>query len=389
MLADAWADAAGAPSPAEQSATLGRTVAVPLSDVQKVIADLDFPALRIAADVSKVVNALNFQSSLAFEFSRNLQMMEVASAVSQIGRQMSLVSESLRGLTSEYVRVASILPRADLNHAFGGMRTVLTALEDVRPTFAYAKVISNLVGNMRPAIGSLALGIDLQLNTSVMAALTSLPALQRPYLLERTSWRRWLPQHPNALTRSSTGETDWLLGETHNAAQASVAALGRRSDGVDIDEVSAALSGVAYQFPDLLAMEVPGTGMDLRTLVRELEPRLADGLQGAIDRLRDGGSDSARQAAASLRAALDLLADHLAPGSKRGRIERYSAILGVEQGNPDGTLLYHQIGILYTSYPSLSEAVHDELDIGGVRAVAYGMFSAIAGVLSKWSRLGR
>ena len=388
MLADSWAAASGAPSPPEERVGMPDAVAAPLSDIQSVIAGLDLAPLRMTADVSGLVSALSLPSSLIADFSRNLQMLAVSSAASQIGQQMALVSQSLHGLTAEYVRVAGILPLAEQTRAFRGMEAVLAGLGDVRPNYSYSKVLSSLMGDVRPAIGSLALGIDLQLSTSLASALASLPALQRPYLLERTSWRRWLPQHPNALTRSGTVETGWLLGETHNAAHASVAALGSHAEGVDIDEVAAALSGVAFQFPDLLAMEVPGTGMDMRSLVRTIEPRLDDSLQGAIDRLRDGGSDSARQAAASLRAALDQLADHLAPGSPKGRVERYVAILEVEQGNPDGTLLYHQICILYSSYASLSNAVHNELDIGGVRAVAYGMFSAIAGVLSMWAGLG-
>lgn len=385
-LSDAWAADSGTP------ATVGPPVGVPdslvtqLGDVQRVLGRLALAPSTMDATVSNFVKAFSIQSSMAGEFARSFQMMEVASAVSQVGRQMALVSESLRGLTAEYVRVASILPPADLIRAFGGAQVALAALTDQRPAFSYAKLITKLVEDSRPAIGSLALAMDLQLNTPVAAALAAFPALQKPFFLERLSWRRWLPQHPNSLKRSSEAETIWLLGETHNAAQASVVALGQGADGVDSDEVSAALDGVAYQFPDLMTMEVPGTGVDLGTVANRLEPRLAAALQGALDRLRTGGADSARQAAASLRAALDLLADCLTPGSKSGRIERYVAALSVDQGSPEGTLLYHQICILYFTYGRLSGAIHDRLDLAGVRVVAYGMFSAIAAVLSRWPR---
>jgi hypothetical protein len=106
-------------------------------------------------------------------------------------------------------------------------------------------------------------------------------------------------------------------------------------------------------------------------------------LDGAIQRLKGGGADDARQAAASLRAALDKLAMNLVPGNKTGRVERYEALLGVRLGDSGGTLLHHQIGVLYASYQPLSDAVHDELHIDALRANAYGIFSALAAVLAR------
>jgi hypothetical protein len=203
-------------------------------------------------------------------------------------------------------------------------------------------------------------------------------------MTERISWRAWLPIHPSALTRTPALQTQWLMGETHNAAQASVAAIGRAGMGVDEAEIKAALTGVTADFPNLLELKVPGTGSDLKTLLGRVAPAVLKPLKGAVERLSGGGADDARQASASLRAALDELANQLVPGPKKGRDDRYAVALGVGYGDPDGKLLYHQIGVLYATYAPLSGAVHDELDIEAVRAHALGMFSAMAAVISRW-----
>jgi hypothetical protein len=354
-----------------------------LRDAQKAIANIYLPAFNAS---EMVAQALSAHSAMTRDLFRNLQFLEAASAATIIARSMEGVNESLRSITEGYVRAAKLLSPPQIDLAFLGTQNLLASLDTIGPDFSHLGVIASLLGDSRPAIGSLALGIDLQLSPAIAAALTSRPGLQGSYLRERTSWQRWLPQHPGALTRSDTIETDWLIGETHNASQATVAALGRHAEGVDEAEVSAALEGVAYDYPDLLSMEIPGTGVDLRTYLTGIDPDIANALQGGVNRLRDGGPDSARQAAASLRAGLDKLADRLVPGGKRDRAGRYAQVLGVDVGDPDGTLIYHQIWTLDASFHPLGKAVHDQLEEAAVKAIAFGLFGALVGVLSRWAR---
>jgi hypothetical protein len=60
----------------------------------------------------------------------------------------------------------------------------------------------------------------------------------------------------------------------------------------------------------------------------------------------------------------------------------------VAVGNTEGTLLYYQIGVLDAAHEPLSKRVHDRVDDDALRAVAFGIFSAFAAVLSRWVAQG-
>lgn len=381
---------------AELMASLAKTTAIDTSAlIKNLVPMIQFPIFpnptaEMGRTMAAAAQAASIDTSdLTKDLARSLEFLELTSSARQVGRMSAAISESLRGLTDGYAQAAQHLSGPDLGRAFLGTQDLIAAMSVSGPIFDQAEMLAKLVGDTRPAIGSLALGIDLQLSSPIVAALASRPALRRPYLLERSGWERWVPRHPKTLTRSDTIQTEWLLGETHNASQASVAALGRRRDGSDSAEISAALTGVTLAYPDLLAMRVPGTGFALKACLKRLDPRIADSLEGAVNRLREGGPDCGRQAAASLRAALDQLADALIPGSKKkGRLARYAEVLGVAVGNTEGTLLYYQIGVLDAAHEPLSKRVHDRVDDDALRAVAFGIFSAFAAVLSRWVAQG-
>ena len=383
MVGDAWASAAQrlsrrvtTPSTNELERTVGQ-----LRAVEKMFAGLDLaPLLRAASGFSEIARQVDMVSEIA----RTSQVLQAASIATQLAPVFQQMNNSLRAPLAAYLDIAQRLPRAEIALAFAGMTDVLSPLRGSEPLFAQVGLLARLAAESRPPIGALALGMDLQLSSAFSAALTAAPSLRDPFMTERISWRAWLPIHPSALTRTPALQTQWLMGETHNAAQASVAAIGRAGMGVDEAEIKAALTGVTADFPNLLELKVPGTGSDLKTLLGRVAPAVLKPLQGAVERLSGGGADDARQASASLRAALDELANQLVPGPKKGRDDRYAVALGVGYGDPDGKLLYHQIGVLYATYAPLSGAVHDELDIEAVRAHALGMFSAMAAVISRW-----
>lgn len=384
MLGDAWAaDAArlsvrlsGRP-PFED---LDRTVAQ-LRQVESLFAGLDLAPLLSTVSSYDLINT---RINMVAEMGRNHRLLEAASAAAQIGRHFQEINEALRGPMSGYAQIAQLLSRSEMTSAFAGMANVMSALRTNTAVFAETGMLAKLVADSRPPIGALAVAMDLQLNSAMSAALASTPTLSNPIMVERIDWRAWLPQHPAALIRTNQIGSDWLIGETHNAAHASTAALGRAGKRVDEADIAAALQGVRTEFPDLMNMPVPGTGKTLRDVLGLCAPRAVTPLDGAIERLRGGGPDDARQASVSMRSALDELAAALAPGPKKDRRRQYAAILGVDHGDADGTLLYHQIAVLYASFQPLSDAVHDELDLDALRAHAFGMFSAMAGVVSRW-----
>jgi hypothetical protein len=345
-----------------------------------LLASVDLgPLLRSTSAPSLLGPQVNLGAAVL----RNHQILEAGSIATLMAKKLQDVNVVLQSPISSYAEVMRTLPKTDIANAFAGMRGVLSGIESARPYLVQPELLAQLAAAGRPPIGALAVAMDLQLATAVSAALYAFPAMLSPVLTERVAWQGWFPSHPGALVRTAQIDTEWLLGETHNAAQASVAPLGRDGEGVDEREVAAAVAGVTSDFPDLLAMPVPGTGANVRGWLNHVAPDLLQPLQGAIQRLRGGGADDARQAAASLRAALDKLAMYLVPGSKTGRLERYELLLGVREGDSDGTLLHYQIGVLYASYQPLSDAVHDELNIDAVRANAYGIFSALVAILAR------
>jgi len=383
MLRDAWIGGAQPPA---------RTVAAPaVGDLKQTVSQLRSAEKRLTGiDITPMLNALASMNQISTQLDsigevvRSSHMLEAASTAIQIGRVLQHVNTTLRTPVLVYADIATHLPRADMIAAFGGMSDIIPKIRGNGLLLAESDMLARLAAESRPPIGAVALGIDLQLSSALAAALTSVPRLRTPFMMERIGWRAWLPAHPASLIRTSPFDNDWLIGETHNATQATVAALGRSGEGVDEGEVRAALASVIGDFPDLLSLPVPGTGASLRRALARIAPRVIDSLAGALDRLRGGGADDARQASTSLRAALDQLADELVPGPKKGRAERYEKVLSIELGDPGGKLLYHQIGILYESYVPLSLGVHDELDLEAVRAHAVGMLSAIAAVVARW-----
>jgi len=383
MVGDAWAGAAQRLSRRATASTTNdlERVVGQLLKAEKAFAGLDLaPLLRAASGVNVIARQVDMVSEIA----RTSNVLQAASIATQLGPIFKQMNDSVRAPLGAYLDIAQRLPRAEIASAFAGMTEALSAIRASEPVFAQVGLLARLAADSRPPIGALALGMDLQLSSAFSAALTAAPNLRDPFMTERITWRAWLPVHPSALTRTTALETEWLVGETHNAAQASVAAIGRAGAGVDQSEVNAALTGVTADFPNLLDLKVPGTSSDLRTLLGRVAPAVLKPLQGAVERLSGGGADDARQASASLRAALDELANQLVPGPKNGRDDRYAVALRVAYGDPDGKLLHHQIGVLYATYAPLSAAVHDELDIEAVRAHALGMFSAMAAVMSRW-----
>jgi hypothetical protein len=386
MLGNAWAGSEQAGSPALQGAVVVtrdvelQKMLTQLSATQRLLASVDLgPLLRSTSAPSLLGPQVNLGAAVL----RNHQILEAGSIATLMAKKLQDVNVVLQSPISSYAEVMRTLPKTDIANAFAGMRGVLSGIESARPYLVQPELLAQLAAAGRPPIGALAVAMDLQLATAVSAALYAFPAMLSPVLTERVAWQGWFPSHPGALVRTAQIDTEWLLGETHNAAQASVAPLGRDGEGVDEREVAAAVAGVTSDFPDLLAMPVPGTGANVRGWLNHVAPDLLQPLQGAIQRLRGGGADDARQAAASLRAALDKLAMYLVPGSKTGRLERYELLLGVREGDSDGTLLHYQIGVLYASYQPLSDAVHDELNIDAVRANAYGIFSALVAILAR------
>ncbi|HVB53425.1 MAG TPA: hypothetical protein VNF24_04445 [Candidatus Acidoferrales bacterium] len=340
------------------------------------------PSIRFMETTMASVGA----SALTKDYARMLRLLQLTSAANQVGWVSAALSQSLRSVTDVYLQAIQRMSRPDVSRAFLGTQDLFDTLRLAGPIFDQPDLLARLVGDTRPAIGSLALGMDLQLSPSILAALASRTSLRGPYLAERSGWKRWVPSHPKTLTRTGAIQTEWLLGETHNAAQASVAALGRGAEGTNSAEISAAATGVTREYPDLLGMQVPGTGRDLRTSLMRVDSRLAESIEGALRCLREGGPDCGKQAAASLRAGLDQLAAAMIPGSKKkGRRASYAVVLGVAGGDTEGTLLYHQIGILDTAHLSLSRRVHDQDDDDALCVVAFGIFSALAAVLSRWA----
>lgn len=352
-----------------------------LAEAQRLLARLDltpiFEASRAASSDASIVN-------LQAEVARNYQMLQAASGAALLGATLRDVQASVGTAWVEgYLEVMRNMSGAVVESAFAGIRDSLRLVAADSLVMPQAQLLARVVAAGRPPIGALSAAMDLQLTSAVAAALNTVPSIRTPVLAERVAWSRWFPHHPDGLVRSSVIAPDWLVGETHNAVHASSAALGRARPGVDDREVAAAVAGVTVGFPDLLAMSVPGRGVALLERLQQVAPDAVMPLRGAIQRLSGDGADDTRQAAVSMRAALDILASALAPGDKKGRPARYETVLRVDRGDPTGTLLHHQIGVLYASYQPLSDAVHDDLGIDALRTIAYGIFSAIAAVVAR------
>jgi hypothetical protein len=151
--------------------------------------------------------------------------------------------------------------------------------------------------------------------------------------------------------------------------------------------VSAALIGVSSNPPDLLSMMVPGTGASLGEMVKSVAPDALETLEGGWDRIWGADKDAARQGAASLRAALDEIAEAIAPGPKKDRERSYLAVLQLQPGDPTTRLLTLQVSLLYATYQPLSDAVHDEEGIEALQALALGIVSCLAAMLARWAQL--
>jgi hypothetical protein len=279
------------------------------------------------------------------------------------------------------------LPQTQIAGAFAGMGGILRTLD--QPLIRMQTgLIAKLVADQAVGLGALGAAMELQLAPAFAAAIeANNRLLAKPFTREMFAWRAWLPEHPEALVRIPELRAQWLIGQAHVASRASVAAVSRRSAGVDSSEVTAALAGVITNPPDLLSMTVPGTGASLREVVKSVAPGALEPLEGGWDRIWLGGKDAARQGAASLRAALDELAESIAPGPKKDREHSYLSVLQLKPGDPTNRLLTLQVSLLYTTYQPLSDAVHDEGGIEALQALALGIVSCLAGVLARWAQL--
>jgi len=335
----------------------------------------------------RFMDGLDRQAAMIADLTRAPLLIQAGGIAQTMARFSETWSEMIKAPLIAYRDAFVALPPAQIAGAFAGMGEILRTLD--QPLIKMQTgLIAKLVADRNIGLGALGAAMELQLGTAFAAAIESNNRLlAKPFTREMFAWRAWLPEHPEALVRIPELRAEWLVGQAHVASRASVAAMSRRADGVDSSEVSAALFGVTRNPPDLLAMTVPGTGASLRDMVKSVAPRALEPLEGGWDRIWIGGRDAARQGATSLRAALDEIAEAIAPGPKKDRERSYLAVLQLQPGDPTTRLLTLQVSLLYTTYQPLSDAVHDEEGIEALQALALGIVSCLAGVLARWVQL--
>lgn len=376
-------DAAPVARRSAESATLATTM-VEFSKAANMISSLNLaPILQTI----RAMNGLDRQAAMIADLTGAPLLIQASGIASTLARFSETWSEMIRAPLLTYRDAFVALPPTQIAGSFTGMGEILRTLD--QPLLRMQTgLIAKLVADRNTGLGALGAAMELQLGGAFAAAIqANNRLLAKPFMREMFAWRAWLPEHPDALVRIPELRAEWLVGQAHVATRASVAAVSRRSDGVDQSEVSAALAGVTTNPPDLLSMRVPGTGESLREIVKSVAPEALEPLEAGWDRVWIGGKDAARQGAASLRAALDEIGNAIAPGPKKDRERSYQAVLQLQPGDPTTRLLTLQVSLLYTTYQPLSDAVHDEGGIEAIQALALGIVSCLAGILARWTHL--
>jgi hypothetical protein len=338
-------------------------------------------------DSMRFIEGLDRQAAMIADLSRAQLLVQATGIAQEMARLSETWSEMIRAPLMVYREAFAALPASQVFAAFEGMGETIRGLD--QPIIRMQSgLIAQLVADHNTGLGALGAAMDLQLGSVFSAAVNAhAHVLTEPYVRETFAWRAWLPTHPEALVRLPTLKPEWLAGQAHVATRASVAALSPQRSGWEAEEVGAALAGVTRDPPDLLSMTVPGTEATLREMIRKVAPAAVEPLEGGWHRVWDGGTDATRQGAASLRAALDEVANALAPGPKKDREQGYLAVLQIQPGDPTTRLLTLQVSLLYTTYQPLSDAVHDEGGIEALQALALGILSCLAGILARLEQL--